>query len=209
MDTGRAGDFETLTATRRCLHGLAELVIAGPQHRRFRTIRLEVAAGGFAGARLPLRVTGTTLHWDGGSAPITGTYRELAALAGVDVGAPEGAYTDVTGIDPDEQVTVDGAAAAEIAAAWERGDAALRLFAPQTPPVLWPEHFDVGISLDKVNYGVSPGDGFHATPYAYVAPFTPRTGDFWNAPFGSVRAVEDLPDPAAVVDFFAEGRSRA
>ena len=41
-------------------------------------------------------------------------------------------------------------------------------------PVLWPEHFDVGITLDKVNYGVSPGDDDIPEPYAYVGPWTPR-----------------------------------
>ena len=209
MNAGRAVDVETLATTRRSLHGVAELLIAGPQRRAHRTIRLEVIPGGFGGVLLPLKVLGTTLHWDGGSAPLAGTYRELAALAGVEAGAPENAYTDVTGIDPGEPVVVDAAAAAELAQAWERGDTALKLFAPQTPAVLWPEHFDVGISVDEVNYGLSPGDGFHATPYAYVGPWKPRPGEFWNAPFGAVRAVDELPDAAAVAEFFAEGRRQA
>ncbi len=206
MDTGGVVDVETLAATRRCLHGMAELVLAGPQHRRFRTVRLVVVPGGFAGLRLPLRVVGTTLHWEGGSAPLAGTYRELAELAGVDVGAPVDLYTDVTGLDPDGRVVVDVAAAAQLADCWGRADAALRMFAPDATPTLWPEHFDVGITLGEVNYGLSPGDGYHPTPYAYVGPGTPRTGDFWNAPFGAVRAAADLPDAAAVADFFAEGR---
>jgi len=209
MNAGRAVDDETLATTRRSLHGVAELLIAGPQRRTHGTIRLEVIPGGFGGVRLPLKVVGTTLHWDGGSAPLAGTYRELAALAGVEAGAPANIYTDVTGIDPGETVEVDAAAAARLAQAWERGDAALKLFAPQTPAVLWPEHFDVGISVDEVNYGLSPGDGFHATPYAYVGPWKPRPGEFWNAPFGAVRAADELPDAAAVAEFFAEGRRRA
>ena len=208
MTTGDVDDVDlaTLVATRDCLHGVAELVIAGPQHRRFDTIRLEIVPGGFRGLRIPLQVVGTTLHWDGGRATLDGTYRELADLAGVDVGAPVDLYTDVTGIDPDARITVDAAAAEQLTDAWERGDAALREFSPRSAPILWPEHFDVGISEDGVNYGVSPGDGFQATPYVYVGPHTPRTGDFWNAPFGAVRAVTDLPDVAAVVAFFAEGR---
>jgi hypothetical protein len=202
-------DVETLAATRRSLHGVAELLIAGPQHRHLGTIRLVVVPGGFAGLRLPVRVVGTTLHWDGGSAVLAGSYRELAVLAGLDIGAPEDVYTDVTGIDPDEQVVLDAAAAGRLAAAWERGAAALTAFAPAEPATLWPEHFDVGISVDEVNYGVSPGDGYHATPYAYVGPWTPRTGDFWNAPFGAVRDMDDLPEVAAVADFFAEGSRQA
>ncbi|WP_202867998.1 hypothetical protein [Kribbella sindirgiensis] len=34
--------------------------------------------------------------------------------------------------------------------------------------------------------------------------WTPRTGDFWNAPFGAVRPLAELPD---VVEFFTIGRS--
>jgi hypothetical protein len=70
--------------------------------------------------------------------------------------------------------------------------------------VLWPEHFDLGVTLDEVNYGVSLGDGYLAEPYAYVGPWQPRTGPFWNAPFGAARPLRDVPD---VAGFFAEGRS--
>ena len=206
MGTGTDIDADTLATTRRSLHGVAELVIAGPQHRRFDTIRLLVAPGGFRGLRLPLRVEGTSLHVDGAVVPLAGSYRGLAEAAGVDVGVAVDLYTDVTGIDPDDEVVVDAAAAAHLADCWQRGDTALRLLAPEASPILWPEHFDVGITLDQVNYGLSPGDGYHPSPYAYVGPWTQRPGDFWNAPFGAARPVEDLPDAAAVAEFFAEGR---
>lgn len=202
-------DTDTLATSRRSLHAVAELVIAGPQHGRFGTIRLQVTPGGFGGVRLPLRVEGTTLHHDGGSVPLRGTYRGLAEAAGVEVGLPAGLYTDVTGTDPDEQVVVDAAAAAHLADCWQRGEEALRLLAPEVTPVLWPEHFDVGITVDQVNYGVSPGDGYHPSPYAYVGPWTPPQGGFWNAPFGAARPIEQLPDAAAVAEFFAEGRRLA
>ena len=44
--------------------------------------------------------------------------------------------------------------------------------------VLWPEHFDVGIDANEVNYGVSPGDASCPEPYAYVGPwhFGERSG---------------------------------
>lgn len=209
MGTGTDIDADTLATTRHSLHGVAELVVAGPQHRRFDTIRLLVVPGGFRGLHLPVRVEGTTLHFDGGSVPLAGTYRSLAEAAGVDVGVAADLYTDVTGIDPDDEVVVDEAAAAYLADCWQRGDAALRLVAPDSSPILWPEHFDVGITVDQVNYGLSPGDGYHPSPYAYVGPWTQRTGDFWNAPFGAARPVEDLPDAAAVAGFFAEGRRLA
>jgi hypothetical protein len=202
-------DAGTLQTTRRSLHGVAELVVAGPQHRRFDTIRLVVVPGGFRGLRLPLRVDGTALHWEGGSAPLAGTYRDLATAAGVDVGGPVDLYSDTSGVDPDDEVVVDAAAAAHLEDCWERGAQALASLGPDANPILWPEHFDVGVTLDDVNYGLSPGDGFHPTPYAYVGPFTPREGEFWNAPFGAVRPAADLPDAAAMAEFFAEGRRRA
>ena len=90
------------------------------------------------------------------------------------------------------------------------GDEALRAFAPDEEPVLWPEHFDVGITVDEVNYGVSPGDGFHAEPYAYVGPWqVPAADDFWDAPFGAARALDSLGTAEAVQRFFEEGRAPA
>ena len=89
------------------------------------------------------------------------------------------------------------------------GDAALRTLAPDQQPVLWPEHFDVAITLDEVNYGVSPGDTGIPEPYAYVGPWTPRTGDFWNTPFGAARPLTTLGDDRAVLAFFREGQQRA
>jgi len=71
--------------------------------------------------------------------------------------------------------------------------------------VLWPEHFDLAITVDEVNYGVSPGDAAHPQPYAYVGPWTPRTGEFWNAPFGALRPHTDIPTADALAAWFAEG----
>jgi hypothetical protein len=195
--------------TRRALHGIGELLIAGPQHRAHGTIRLRSTPGGFGGVAVALRVEGTDLVWDGGRAPLAGTYRSLAAAAGVAPGPPEGVYHDTSGTDPDAQVVVDSASAAEIAGWFACGDAGLRAFVPEQEPVLWPEHFDLAITVDEVNYGISPGDEGHPAPYAYVGPWTPREGPFWNASFGALRAATDLPDAAAVAAFFAEGRAAA
>jgi hypothetical protein len=202
-------DERLLTATRRALHGVAESVIAGPQHRSDGTIRLKVTPGGFAGVTSGLRVQGTDLVGPAGRWPLRGTLRELAAAAGVTGGPPEGLYADSSGVDLDEPLAVD-AGAAELLEAWfARGDAALRAFAPESAPVLWPEHFDLAITLDEVNFGVSPGDAGHPGPYAYVGPWEPRAGEFWNAPFGALRPATQLPDAAAVAAFFSEGRHRA
>src|SRR5438045_2062001 len=146
---------------RRALHGVAELVLAGPQYRRSGTIRLRPAPGGFGTVAEPdLRIDGAFLVAGGHRLLLSGTSaRELAEAAGVEVGAP-GIYSDGSGVGPDDPIDVDEGAAARLAACYSRGDEGLRAFAPDETPVLWPEHFDLGITIDEVNYGVSPGDGY-------------------------------------------------
>ena len=202
-------DDHTLTETRLSLHGVAESVIAGPQYRAHGTIRLRVTPGGFGGVKLGLRVAGTDLVWDGGSASLTGTLGALAEVAGVELGTA-GIYHDSPNLPADHVLAVDAAAAALLADAFARGEAAMGAFAPDETPVLWPEHFDLGIALDEINYGLSPGDATHPRPYAYVGPWTaPAQGGFWNAPFGALRPLDELPDADAVASFFAEGRDAA
>jgi hypothetical protein len=109
-------------------------------------------------------------------------------------------------VAPDEPVHVDPAAAAVLADCYAAGDGALRRLFPDLEPVLWPEHFDLGVTSDEVNYGVSPGDGYLPEPYAYVGPWQPRTGEFWNAPFGAARRLADLAGADGLFAFFGEGR---
>jgi hypothetical protein len=191
------------------LHGLAELVLAGPQYRRSGTIRLRVTPTGFATVAAPdVRVEADALVVEGRRIPYEGrTFAQLAADAGLDAGVPEGVYKDTSGARLDDPVVTDGAVT--VLSALTLGDAALRLFAPDATPVLWPEHFDVGISLDEVNYGVSTGDSAIPEPYAYVGPWTPRQGGFWNVSFGAARPLRELGDATAVAEFFAEGRAAA
>ncbi|HEY5856170.1 MAG TPA: hypothetical protein VIW24_19565 [Aldersonia sp.] len=196
-------------ATRRALHGVAELLVAGPQYRAHGTIRLAVDAGGFAGTVLRVGVRGAELVWPGGHAALNGrTCAELGALASVDPGVPEGLYRDTSGVGLDEPLTVDVDTATRYLEWFSLGDKALRLFAPEQTPVLWPEHFDLGIIVGAANYGVSLGDDEIAEPYAYIGPHTPQTGPFWNASFGAARTAADLPTVEAVAAFFAEGRDR-
>lgn len=205
-----------LAATRRSLHGVAELVLAGPQYRATRKLRLRVVPGGFATVETPeLRADRARVVGAGGAAvAIDGrTPRALAAELGVTAGRPEGAYDGGSGVDQDEVLTLDPDRAAVIMNALVLGHDALTAFAPAEPPVLWPEHFDVAIRTGDTNFGVSPGDGFIAEPYAYVGvsskPAEAAADDsFWNAPFGAARPLRELPDVAAVTGFFAAGRSR-
>lgn len=197
-----------LSATRRSLHAVAEQLLAGPQHRAQGTIRLRVVPGGFAQVAGPWRVEGTDLVGPEVRVPLVETIADLARSAGVEAQTPQ-LYADHADLAADAPLTVDPAAATEIAEWLARGEAGLRAFAPDQEPVLWPEHFDLAVTLDGVNYGISPGDAGHATPYAYVGPGTKHEGPFWNAPFGSLRAATELPDAGAVAAYFTQGAAAA
>lgn len=200
---------QELVATRESLHGVAELLLAGPQYRAKATIRLRATPGGFGGVALPVRVEGAELVWEGGRAHLTGTCAELATAAGIDIGRPEGVYSDTSALGADTPLAVDPTAATVICDWFGLGDAGLRDFAPDLEPVLWPEHFDLGFTLDEVNYGISPGDGGHPGPYAYVGPWEARQGEFWNVSFGALRPADRLTDVAAINAFFRAGRDAA
>lgn len=201
-----------LGATRRSLHAVAEFVLAGPQYAATGTIRLRVVPGGFATTAGPdLRVAGGSLVRPGPDLPMDGhTPRTLAGAVGVEPRALGEVFADGAAVGMDDELDVDEVDARVLLDALALGDAGLRAFAPETEPVLWPEHFDVAVTVDEVNYGVSHGDAYLAVPYAYVGPWAPppATDEFWSAPFGSVRAMSDLADPEAVRAYFAEGRDR-
>ena len=205
---------DELAATRRSLHGVAELILAGPQYRATGRLRLGVVAGGFATTTLtpPLLVDGSQIAGaEGATAAIGGrTPRAIGAELGVVIGRPEGLYADGSGVGPDETLAVDPEQAGVIMGALALGHDALTAFAAGESPVLWPEHFDVAIRVHDMNFGVSPGDGFCAEPYAYVGVSQVPAGDvFWNAPFGAAVPLRALPDASAVAGFFTEGRERA
>jgi hypothetical protein len=204
---------DELAVTRRSLHGVAELVLAGPQYRATGRLRLGVVPGGFATTRTPaLRVDGAQITGAEGVTAVIGgrTPRALGAELGLVAGRPEGAYEGGSGVDPDETLDLDPGQAGVVMGALALGQDALLAFAAAESPVLWPEHFDVAIRVHEMNFGVSPGDGFLEEPYAYVGIASPPVGDrFWNAPFGAAVPLRELPDAPAVTGFFAEGRERA
>jgi hypothetical protein len=210
-----------LARTRDSWHRVAEHVLAAGQFAASGTIRLRPSPGGFATTAgvegRQLAVVGLTLVVSDGGARRTApfsTVGALAAFAGVQPGL-SGSYSPATPPDPDAPLAGD-AEAAELLAAWfTLGDAAMRRFAgglgrPQEP-VLWPEHLDLGIAVDEVNYGCSPGDATIGDPYLYVGPHAgPPTRDgFWNEPFGAARAADRIRGVDDAVDFFTQGRARA
>jgi len=196
--------------TRRQLRGVAESLIAGPQYRAAGTVRLAVRPDGFAGAAIPLAVRGTELILPNDAVPLAGSLAEVAQIAGVDVGPPDGVYDIVDPLPLDANLKIDAPAAEWIYRSHYAGGHAIKKVLPQQHPVLWPEHFDVAATEDEVNYGVSAGDDYHPNPYAYVGPWTQRSGAFWNAPFGAFYPLSPADDVDAlastIADFFHRGR---
>jgi len=201
--------MDTFARTRRSLHGVAELLLAGPQYAASGSIELRAVPGGWATVAAPdLRVEGHELVHGPARLALDGrTCAELAAELDLRAAGP-GVYDDGPGVGPDERLEVDPEAAAEVAQAFSWGDTALRSLAPDERPVLWPEHFDIAVTLERVNYGVSPGDATISTPYAYVGPWDRAEGEFWNTPFGAARPLRELGSAGAVLAFFREGASR-
>jgi hypothetical protein len=209
---------QILVDTRTSWHRVAEHVLAAGQFAAAGTIRLRSYPGGFAttlgvGDR-QLAVVGDALLEIRGprtrSERLT-TLGRAARFAGVELGL-HGSYPPATEADPDARLPIDPAAARRLAEWLEVGDAALRRFAEEagqpTEPVLWPEHLDLGISFDAVNYGASLGDRALPGPYLYVGPHEgpPSADPYWNAPFGAAWSAPHLVPTDHAVAFFSEGR---
>ena len=123
-----------LLTTRRSLHGVAELVLAGPQHAYTGEISLRSVPGGFATTHTPsLSVVGTEVLGLAGAVGINGhTPASLASALGLEATSLSAVYSDGSGVGRDERLEVDAAAAATIADAFAAGDAAL------LPAGAWP-----------------------------------------------------------------------
>jgi hypothetical protein len=212
------------TPTREALHRVAEHVVAAAQARAGAGIRLRcVAGGGFETlVGLPdgrrIGVIGRRIVVDGPhgrrDAELT-TVAAAARFVGTEPGLPSGIYDAATPFEPSRLLDIDDRAAAVLFDWFALADDALRRFGedvgggPQQP-VLWPEHFDVGITIDAVNYGASPGDQHVVDPYLYVGPHAgpPTRDEYWNTAFGAARTITDVRSVDDAVRFFAAGRNR-
>jgi len=196
--------------TRTSLHGMAELLMAGPQYAASGTIRLRVVPGGIATVADPdLRLEADGLEGPKGRQPLRGSYAELGTAVGVTPRRLDDVYSDRSGVVPEDAIELDRDDLVSLLDALEVGDTALRSFAPGAEPVLWPEHLDVAITLDEVTFGLSPGDALLPTPYAYVGPWERRSGPFWDQPFGAARTLSGVAGVDGVAAFFREGAERA
>jgi hypothetical protein len=204
--------------TRDALHQVAAHVLG---RRRFEVtgrfgLRLSpdgIATPAFGDAEC-IRIAGTVLVRErGGTAtfmPLPGsTPRALAAFVGADIDAPFTCGREAPSVAADARLELDPVQARAIATWYDVGwrvlDGVLSALPASAAPSalqLWPEHFDVGTTVDlapgqRVNLGCSPGDRFLDEPYLYVGPCDPgRPGDpaYWNAPFGAVLASSDVTD---------------
>jgi hypothetical protein len=198
---------DAYTRTKRSLHALAELVLAGPRCRQGGSIELRVLPDGFRTRDEPVvAVRGSALVAAGVTVDLDGlTFGRAAARLGIEASRLDDVYTDGPKVDPDEEVVLDRRSVRDVEQALALGDQALRSFHPGADPILWPEHFDVAVVVGEVTYGVSPGDRHSDRPYAYVATPRPPTGPFWNAPFGAARSLSELDDADRIVAFFRQG----
>jgi hypothetical protein len=211
---------ELFAATRDALHRVAEHVVAAAQYADTSEISLQPVAGGFqtthalrGNRRLSVVNTRLVMSDDTNvrAIPLT-TVAAAAQFVGVVPGMPERVYPSATPLEPDAPLRVDPRSARLMADWYELADAALRhllseIDAPGQEPILWPEHFDVGITVASVNYGASPGDDHLAEPYLYVGPHAgpPVRDEFWNAEFGAVRTIDEIASIDEAVAFFRAG----
>ncbi len=214
---------ELFAATRDGLHRLAEHVLAAAQYADTGEISLRSVAGGFqtthplsGNRRLSVVNTQLVVSDDTGerAIPLT-TVAEAAQFVGVEPGMPASVYPPATPLEPDAPLRVDARSARLLADWYELADTALRRFASEIgaspqEPILWPEHFDIGITVASVNYGASPGDDHLAEPYLYVGPHAgpPVRDEFWNVPFGAARTIEEVASIDDAAAFFRAGHDR-
>jgi hypothetical protein len=212
---------DLLIATRESLHRAAEHLLAATRKRATGEISLLPAPEGVTTPPLPdgrivsLEGADVVVRRPGAErrAPLT-TLVDAAGAVGLQPGFPWTKHRPGTDYAPHAALTVDPTAAAALARWFAVGDEALRALAAEVPgeqpstPQIFPEHFDLGITAGRVNYGFSPGDDAIPTPYAYVGPYdAPPQDPFWNAPFGSYRTWREVTTAQEVLDFFRAARA--
>jgi hypothetical protein len=214
-----------LAMTRAGLHRVAEHILAAARYAETGRIGLMPSPGGFCTP--PFGADGKFLAVDGTDLVVGGaagtrraaltTIRAAAEFAGVTPGAPAQVYKPATPLNLDEPLMIDPGAARLLAGWYQLGAQAMTSWAAEIPGdqpgavVLWPEHFDVGMTAAAINYGASPGDDQIPDPYLYVGPHDgPPPGDpaFWNAPFGAARTFRQIGTMAEGAAFFGDGRAR-
>ena len=196
----------SFAATREALRAVACYVVGPWRRTRTGRIGLQPFDGGFATPALDdgtrLGVVGDELVRAPSGRHRLATLAAAADWAGVELSADPGVGQDLPPLEPHVTLGVDADAAEALGRWYAFGADVLADVTvdggPASEPQLWPEHFDLALTVELpsggVNVGCSPGDGGHADPYVYVGPhdLDGLSGDYWNAPFGAVLAHADL-----------------
>jgi hypothetical protein len=223
MMTPPPGAFAT---TRESLRALACYVISPARKRRTGRIGLRPTGDGFGtppfddGGRIVVR--GDRLVVEAGkrerSVAIT-TLRDAAAFLELELSADPGVGHDLPPYEPDVDLGVDESSSRWLGRWYAFAAGQLdRLLANAdgltvSEAQLWPEHFDLAVTVDDagdaVNVGFSPGDHETAEPYVYVGPHdrTGLDGGYWNAPFGALLPYFELQrasDPGSLAAAFVD-----
>jgi hypothetical protein len=205
------------------VHRIAAHVLGRRRYAVSRHFGLRASPGGIATPAFgpepeTLRLTPSCLVREVGSearglALAGSTLSSLAAFAGADLDAEFSAGVDMPALGAvEEPLELEAKELAELFGwfdvGWRVLDEVLAERAGTCAAAtiqLWPEHFDVGTSLDGVSVGFSPGDGFSDEAYVYVSapgPTPPAPSSYWNAPFGAAlprSQVHDAEDAAAFI----------
>ena len=210
------------SATRDSLHRLAEHVLSPARYAVTGRIGLRQSPGGFATP--PFGEPARTIGVDGDELVISGqsktqrtritTIADAGRFVGIAPGAPSEVYSPNTQLDLDAALAVDREAVEVIAMWYELIAMALAAFATSIAEdepdeaQLWPEHFDLAMSADRINYGGSPGDDYIDVPYLYVGPSKDDESGryFWNQPFGAAIGFDEIATISGPFEFFRRGR---
>jgi len=211
---------DVLRASRESLHRAAEHLLSATRKRASGEITLMPAPGGVATPALPdgrvvaLEGADVVVRGPGGvrRAPLT-TLADAGEAVGLQPGFPWTKHRPGTEYEPHAELFVESMAATALAGWFGLGEEALMALAaevaaeqPSTPQI-FPEHFDLGITAGRVNYGFSPGDDAILTPYVYVGPHDALPDDpFWNAPFGAYRTWGEVATAEEALQFFRVAR---
>lgn len=223
-----------LAGERDDLHRLTFHVMSTARERANGKIGLRYTHRGwgtpFFGDDVQVRVEGTLLVVQAAGevrfAPIT-TLDEAARLAGVEYDPAKAERFDAPPPMPGDRPLAVGEATVRALTDWYGFATSvleeLRLLGREADDAgrvqIWAEHFDAAVDLGdadggrRASYGASPGDGAHAEPYLYVAPWEREDRDdpFWNdgAFGGASLAYRDLlaadDQRRLALDFLARG----
>lgn len=214
-----------IAATRQSLQMIAEHLMSADLHRHTGRIGLRQTPGGLGtptfivdGMTRQLRVTNAGLivrHGDDRTTHAVTSLGRLADDAAITPGAPTEVYSPTTECDLDAPLVFDPAAVDHLARFLQIGAEALARFATihsdeePTAAQLWPEHFDLAIAMNEVNYGACLGDAALELPYFYVAPWAAPTGEFWTETWGAALTWDTTATADDALAYYDLGRATA